>query len=345
MKVLVLTNMAPFIWGGAEELTHHLVRNLLASGHEAEAFRIPFSWQPAERLIEEIALNRSLRLWNIDRVIALKFPTYHVPWDNKVIWLLHQYRQAYDLFDAGQTNIADDARGREIRRIIHAADNATFRSARKIFANSTVTADRLAKYNGFASEVLMPPLNDPELFTEGEYGGYILAAGRVNAGKRQGMLIDAMRYLPSTARLVIAGPPDSDKDEDELRMRLAGKDFANRVTLRLSFLPRPELADLVRNARAVAYLPYDEDSIGYVTMEALQAGKPVITTTDSGGVRRFVKNGDTGFVAEPNPEALAIAMAPLFDSRILASKVGRQARAAWLSLGLNWPNTIEKLMS
>src|SRR5262245_41078277 len=110
--------MAPFVWGGAEELCHHLVLNLRRAGVEAEAMRIPFAWEPAERIIEEIVLSRSLRLWNVDKVIALKFPTYHVPWPDKVIWLLHQYRQAYDLFEAGDSNIPDSARGREIRRII-----------------------------------------------------------------------------------------------------------------------------------------------------------------------------------------------------------------------------------
>src|SRR5215207_5445071 len=110
--------MAPFIWGGAEELTHHLVRNLTAHGIQAEAMRIPFSWEPAERLIDETLLCRSLKVVNTDRVIALKFPAYLVPHDNKVFWLLHQYRQVYDLWDVGQSNIPDTERGREIRRVI-----------------------------------------------------------------------------------------------------------------------------------------------------------------------------------------------------------------------------------
>ena len=29
MKVLIVNNMAPFIWGGAEELASHLKKNLI----------------------------------------------------------------------------------------------------------------------------------------------------------------------------------------------------------------------------------------------------------------------------------------------------------------------------
>ena len=106
MKVLVLSNMVPFVRGGAEELCDHLVRNLrLRRGVEAEAMRIPFTWEPAERLVEEMLVARSLSIVNVDRLIPLKFPAYLAPHPNKVPWLLHQFRQAYDLFDAGQSNI------------------------------------------------------------------------------------------------------------------------------------------------------------------------------------------------------------------------------------------------
>ena len=43
-------------------------------------------------------LNRNLRLYNVDRTIALKFPAYLIPHTEKTLWLLHQFRQAYDLY-------------------------------------------------------------------------------------------------------------------------------------------------------------------------------------------------------------------------------------------------------
>ena len=48
MKVLIVNNMAPFVWGGAEELAANQEKQLVLAGHEAEVLRIPFQWNPAE---------------------------------------------------------------------------------------------------------------------------------------------------------------------------------------------------------------------------------------------------------------------------------------------------------
>lgn len=345
MKVVVLNNMVPFIRGGAEELAAHLVKNLQLAGVEAESLRIPFSWDPAEQLIEQILICRSFRIPSADRVIALKFPAYHVPHDNKIVWLLHQYRQAYDLWDAGQSNIPATPRGDEIRRIVTESDNETFSEAKRIYTNSAVTTSRLSYYNGFASDILMPPLNDPELFSGGEDHGYLFAPGRVNSAKRQVMAIDAIRYLPTSVKLIIAGPPDGPHDAQDLHRRVADAGLEDRVTLDLRFLSRLKLADYVNNSRGVLYLPYDEDSVGYVTMEAFQANKPVLTTTDSGGLLQIVRHGETGVVTLPNPEALAEGMSKLFFNPADAAKMGREGYRLWQSLGINWPSTVSKLLS
>ena len=344
MKVLVLSNMAPFVWGGAEELCTHLVRNLRLQGMTAEAFRIPFAWNPAERIWDEMVIARSLRLWDVDRVIALKFPTYLVPWDNKVIWLLHQFRQCYDLFDSGNSHVPRTPDGDALRDAVRTADNHAFAEAKALFANAPVTAERLRRYNGFEAEVLPPPLNDPELFAGGPAGGYVLAAGRVSAGKRQEHLVRALRHAPGV-RLVVAGPPDSPADAEALRQAVAEEGVEDRVRLDLRLLARSELAALVNGASAVAYLPIDEDSVGYVTMEAFQAGKPVITTDDSGGVLQLVRDGETGWVTGPSPAELGGALrAALADAARTANR-GAEARAQLAAMRLNWPATIERLLA
>ena len=344
MKVLVLSNMAPFVWGGAEELVSHLERNLRIAGAEAEVCRLPFSWNPAERLIDEMLIARCLRVANVDRVIALKFPAYIVPWHDKVVWLLHQYRQAYDLLDAGLSNIPDDDRGREIISAIRKADCLAFQESKKIYTNSATTSGRLRHYNQIDSTVLRPPLNDPELFIGGENSGYVAATGRVNGAKRQALLIQALRHAPGV-RLVVAGPPDSEEDAEHLRRLAAVEGVEDRVTLDLRFLSRIELATLVNGASAVAYLPFDEDSVGYCTMEAFHAGKPVITTTDSGGVLDIVKDGETGLVVAPTPEALGGALAHLSHHSRVASQLGSAGKSLLSSMELTWPKTIEKLLS
>ncbi len=345
MKVLVLNNMAPFIRGGAEDLAFHLTKNLKSAGAEAELFRIPFRWEPAEQILEQMLLCRGLKLTNVDRVIGLKFPAYLVPHDNKVLWLIHQYRQAYDLWEAGQSNIPDNARGAILRSAIQKADNDCFRNCRSIYAGHAITADRLKRFNGFTAEVLMAPLNDPEIFAAQESEGYIFAGGRVNAGKRQHLLVEAMRHVRSDIRLIVAGPPDSPDDSARLEALVAEHDLADKVKLDLRYLPRSEIASLVNHSLGVAYIPFDEDSVGYVTMEAAQASKPVLTVSDAGGILDLVRENETGFVAEPDAKQLADAIDRLVALPSVSREMGLRGRAAWLKRGVNWENTIEKLLS
>lgn len=344
MKVLVVNNMAPFLWGGAEELAAHLQRNLVAAGHQSEILRIPFQWEPADKIPSQMLMARALELPNVDRVIALKFPAYLIRHPHKTLWLLHQYRQAYDLFDAGQTNLPGGQKGVQIRELIRNADNEACSESRSIFTNSQVTQARLAKYNGFHANVLLPPINDPELFPGGETGNYIFAGGRINAMKRQHLLVEAMEHAGKDVRLVIAGPPDQPADGIRLIELVERLGLGDRVTLDLRFLPRDTYASYVNGAAAVAYLPFDEDSLGYVAMEAATAAKAIITTTDSGGVRDLVQHGRTGFLAEPESLPLADAMTCMVDNRVQARTWGLAARELWLSLNISWPATVEALL-
>jgi glycosyltransferase involved in cell wall biosynthesis len=343
MNVLVVNNAAPFVRGGAEELADHLVRQLKATpGVDAELMRIPFSWTPSERLIDEIVLNRSLRLWGVDRVIALKFPAYLVPHPEKVLWVLHQFRQAYDLGDVGQ-GLSAEGRDGEIRAAIEVADNDCFDAAKALYVNSPTTQARMAKYNGRHAEVLYPPVNDAELFTGGEAGDYVFAGGRVAPGKRQHLLVEAMASVPGSGRLMIAGPAEPAYGA-QLQARVAELGLDDRVELNFGFHPRAELAGWINGARAVAYLPFDEDSLGYVSMEAFAAGKPVLTTTDSGGLLEMVGEA-TGIVVEPEPAALAEGLARLLGDPALAARLGGAARADLEARGLTWPATIARLLS
>ena len=343
LKVLVVNSAAPFIHGGAEELADHLTRQLNATdGVEAELLRIPFRWDPPEVILEEMLLNRRFELINVDRVIALKFPAYLIPHAHKTLWLLHQFRQAYDLADAGQ-GLPDSP----LRRAIRAADRACFATSRKIFVNSPVTRDRLQRYNGVASEVLYPPVNDEVLFCgpamEGEGLPYVFAGGRVALGKRQHLLIEAMASVATPGRLIVAGPPESADIAERLRATVARLGLEDRVELHLAFHPRARIAEWVKGARAAAYAPFDEDSLGYVTMEAFAAGKPVLTTTDSGGLLEIV-GPETGIVVAAEPAALAEGLTRLLGDRAHAYALGQNARALWNAKAVSWAATIEKLL-
>jgi glycosyltransferase involved in cell wall biosynthesis len=344
MKVLIVNNMAPFIWGGAEELAVNLKKNLLLAGHDAEILRLPFRWDPASGIPSQMAMVRNFELTNVDHVIALKFPAYLIRHPRKTIWLLHQYRQAYDLFDAGQTNLSPGTDGIVIRTLIEGADNESFKESRRIFTNSEVTKKRLKHYNGFDAKVLLPPLNDPELFTGGESKGYIFAGGRVNAMKRQHLLVEAMVNMPAHTKLIVAGPPDGPEDATKLYQLISKHGLEGRVKLDLRFMPREDLAKYINEAAVCAYLPFDEDSLGYVTMEAATAGKAIITTSDSGGVLGLVRHQETGWVAAPEPKALADVMIDAVTNIRATQRMGLAARDLWFGMDATWAATVLRLV-
>ena len=344
MKVLVINTMAPFVWGGAEELAEHLVRNLRLRGYESELLRLPFQWEPYDGIPAEIARFKNMRLPNVDRVISMKFPAYFIPAEHHTTWLIHQYRQAYDLWDSPYNNLPHNWSGEAVRDSIRAHDDALFPARPRLFTISTEISRRLKHYNGVDAPALRAPINDPELFGGGEPQNYILAPGRINASKRQSLLVQAMHHMPSSARLIVAGPPESDADAAQLRELVEKLGLEDQVTLDLRFLDRKELGHYVNHASAVAYLPFQEDSYGYVTMEAFEAGKPVVTCTDAGELLDIVIDQETGFLAEPDPESLAGAMAALFYNPALAQEMGQRGRALWRNKNINWESHISRLI-
>src|SRR5205085_2705972 len=86
------------------DLTHaeQLVDELNARDHLATLVTVPFMWYPGTRVLSQAFLWRLVDLEEtdgrpIDLVIGTKFPSYVVRHRRKVVWLVHQFRQAYDL--------------------------------------------------------------------------------------------------------------------------------------------------------------------------------------------------------------------------------------------------------
>ena len=102
MRIAVCRPQVPFAHGGAEIMTDSLVGELRARGHETDLVTVPFKWYPGTRVLTQAFLWRMLDLdeadgQKIDLVIATKFPSYVVRHPEKRVWLIHQFRQAYEL--------------------------------------------------------------------------------------------------------------------------------------------------------------------------------------------------------------------------------------------------------
>ena len=347
MKIAIVTVQVPFLRGGAEIHAEMLKEELIRRGHRAEIISIPFKWYPWESLVDSMNMGRMMGLAEvdserIDRVIALKFPAYYIKFDNKVLWILHQHRQAYDLWGTKYGDIHPLENGDEIRDFIMKCDNAYIPEARKIFTNAQTTADRLMKYNGIHAEALYhPPKNHDKLYCR-EYGDFVFYPSRIDSLKRQMLLVEAAQHLQSEAKIVIVG--GGNKDEIRRINDLVGeKHLQDRVKL-TGFITDDELREYYARCLGVYFGAYDED-YGYITLEAFFSEKPVIVHKDAGGPLEFVEDGINGFVTDPDPKAIAEKIDSLFEHRDMAKRMGQAGRKSLDDKNINWDYVIDRLLS
>ena len=90
-------------------------------------------------------------------MIATKFPSYVVRHPNKVVWLVHQFRQAYELDRTALGQFGESPEERAIRRKVQRLDTVALGEARKVFATSRNVADRLERSTGLDAEVMPHP--------------------------------------------------------------------------------------------------------------------------------------------------------------------------------------------
>jgi len=111
-RVLVLAPHLPFEVGGAEMLAETLRDEIARRGHEVDLVRLPLAWPSSrEQLLASALAWRLLDLTApggrpVDRVIATKFPSYVVRHPRKMVWLVHQLRQVYDLLGTAHSDFA-----------------------------------------------------------------------------------------------------------------------------------------------------------------------------------------------------------------------------------------------
>jgi len=334
--------------GGAEAHVESLVRALRDAGHDTTIVGAPYSRATAEELVDQMAAWRSLDVeaaagGPVDLVIALKFPAYLVRHDRKVVWLMQQLHDAYELWEHHEYGrLARQEGGETARRIVWNADRRALGEATRLYATSRNVRGRLARSLGLEATVLYHRSalcarllgRDP-----GAHGDYVLVPGRLESRKRQLLAVEAMDHVRSGVRLVVVGDgPDAGRLRDRARRGRAG----GRIEF-LSGVGDDELAELYRSATAVCYPPFDED-YGYVTLEAFAAARPVVTTIDAGGPLEFVRDGETGAVTTAGPGPLAAAFDLLATDRKSGDDMGRAGRAELLANVPDWPEVVARLL-
>ncbi len=151
----------------------------------------------------------------------------------------------------------------------------------------------------------------------------VLFVGRLVYYKGLEVLLEALRVTPR-ARLAIVGvgPLATSLGEQAVRLGLA-----DRVKF-LGAVPDGRLRSLYKSARFLV-LPSTapSEAFGMVQLEAMAAGRPVISTDLKSGVPYVNQHGLTGLIVPPgDPQALAAAMKTLLEDEPRALALGLAAQ-------------------
>jgi glycosyltransferase involved in cell wall biosynthesis len=302
----------------------------------------PFWPDPNEMLEQMLALRLLDVAGSAERLVAIRTPSYLLRHPRKVVWFLHHHRPAYDLRDTeyGLPATPESAR---VREALVQTDNHALREATRLFTNSNVVSERLRRYNDLDSTVLYPPLGDTTGYRCESFGDYVFFPSRITPLKRQWLAIEAMAHVRSDVRLVVAGSPDLPEHLVRLHDLIEQHQLHDRVELIPEWISEERKHELYARALACVYIPYDEDSYGYVSLESFQSRKAVVTCTDSGGTLELIEDGVNGFAVDPEPRQLARAMDRLMEDRGLAERLGRAGHDHVAEVGITWDNVVENL--
>jgi glycosyltransferase involved in cell wall biosynthesis len=341
LKVAIATVQVPFVTGGAEALAEGLRRAIAAQGHAVDIVTLPFRFFPAAEVGRamqswEAEDFMALNLYEPDRVVCLKFPAYGLAHPSKSLWLCHQHRSAYELFDASRA-VSDE---QALRERVREFDNRHLAAIPRRYTISRRVSQRLADTNGIGSEALYhPPPWAPDHYCATAQP-FVFFPSRVEDAKRQELVVRAMALSRARGFAAFAGEGGQTGRLRELAATLGVADrvrFMGRVT-------REEMLALYAGATAVCFTPLDED-YGYVTLEAMLSSKPVVTCTDSGGPLEFVVPGETGEVVAPEPAEVARAIDALLADPARAARLGRAGREHYQRLVSGWEPVVGKLLA
>ncbi|MFA6383483.1 MAG: glycosyltransferase [Parcubacteria group bacterium] len=178
-------------------------------------------------------------------------------------------------------------------------------------ANSNFVAKRIKKYYKKDSVVIHPPVSTKEFHISEKLGDYFLIVGRMLAYKKNDIAIRAFNELGIKLKVIGRGP------ELKKLKKIAGPniEFLGRI-------PDSELVECYSKCRAFIF-PQEED-FGIVAIEAMAAGRPVISYR-GGDIPEHMEEGKTGiFFDEQTVEDIICAVKKFkdedFDPAYIRSK-------------------------
>src|SRR6476661_2565328 len=192
MRIAVCRPQVPFAYAGAQVLTQ------------------AFTW----RLVDLTETDGR----PIDMVVATKFPSYVVRHPEKRVWLIHQFRQAYELDRTELGQFGESPEDRATRRKVQELDRVALGEATRLFATSKNVAGRLERSTGLVAEVLPHPAQQLDYRDDGP-GDFVLSVNRLDRAKRIDLLIEAAAAEPSLHVVIAGDGPDRQRLEELGRKR------------------------------------------------------------------------------------------------------------------------------
>jgi glycosyltransferase involved in cell wall biosynthesis len=341
-RILVVTSGALFVRGGHIVIAEETAAALRRAGHEAEVLVTPqnrFGRQATAYMATWLTdVGQTADGHRINQVISLRFPSYAVRHPRHVCWLNHRMREYYDLWPrfckgmGRKTLLKENVR----RAIFHLVDRWLLtRNVSVLFAQSRTIQERLRRFGGIPATLLHPPAPERPYRCDA-YEPFVFAVSRLHPLKRMHLLVEGLAHAPGL-KAVIAGRGE---EENALRALIAERGLKDRVTLVGAIDDQAKLDYLARCA-VVFFAPENED-YGFVTLEAMNSGKAVITAADSGGPAEIVEDGKNGFVVAPDGPSAGAALRRLAESPRLAQELG--AAALVTARSHTWDQAISKLL-
>ena len=373
MKIAIIApSPTPFTIGGAEKLWQSLYNYINKhTNNQCELIKIPIKENSFWNLIDAYYTFYKLDLSHFDMIISGKYPAWMINHPNHHLYMLHPLRGLYDQYNTNleylktdNTNILklrnsikenqeleyffkllydlkNDKTIKDeffsfpssfLKEIIHFLDKKAFENIKSFSAISKTVANRKDYFlTNSKVKVLYPPSNFKN-YKNSSYS-YFFTASRLHEAKRIDLIIKAYQESNCNIPLKIAG---IGPQEEELKTLISN----NPQIELLGHISDNELLDYYANAYAVIFIPKEED-YGYITIEAMNCEKPVITMEDSGGVLEFVEDNITGLIAKSNIQDLSQKIAYLSKNKDITISLGKNAKEKVKNI--SWQNVTSNL--
>src|ERR1700694_730170 len=234
---------------------------------------------------------------------------------------LNEHRAALRHLPLGRLREAEDVWAlRRMGRL----DTSHARAADAIAVNSVHSRERIWASYGRAATVC--PLGiDIEHFTPGTGAvtrrNEVLSIGIPSVIKGHDLVIQALGRIPTASRpaLRLITPWLGGSQPLELIAKANGVELIVEAAIE-------ETAMLDRYRRALATVCAARlEAFGFTPLESMACGTPVVAIRE-GGYRETVSDRLTGFLVEPEPDAIAAAIAALASDASLVTELGRGGR-------------------